>query len=150
MEEWFIIQSLYHGLICSVKEHFDAAIGGSFFALSIKEAQTLIEKMASSHSWIDEHTQSHTCKVHQLDEVDMLTAKIDLLMKKPEDPGIDHLKMVDSHMMFEECKDTSHMDINCPTTYQGMNFIGNSDGFHTNQGFNSGWNKPNFIFASHP
>jgi hypothetical protein len=38
MDEWFIIQSYYHGLICSVREHIDAVTGGSFFSLSIKEA----------------------------------------------------------------------------------------------------------------
>jgi hypothetical protein len=48
MEEWFIIQSFYHGLILSVREHIDVAAGGSFFALSIEEAQALIGKMASS------------------------------------------------------------------------------------------------------
>jgi hypothetical protein len=41
--------------------------------------------MASSQSWIDEHTQTSTRKVHQLEKVDMLTAKIYLLMKKLED-----------------------------------------------------------------
>jgi hypothetical protein len=35
MEEWFIIQSLYHGLIRLAQEHIDAAAGGSFFALDI-------------------------------------------------------------------------------------------------------------------
>jgi hypothetical protein len=39
MEEWFIIQSFYHGLIRSAWEHIDAAAGGSFFALSIEEAR---------------------------------------------------------------------------------------------------------------
>jgi hypothetical protein len=48
IEEWFIIQSFYHGLIHLAREHIDAAVGGSFFALSIEEAQALIEKMASS------------------------------------------------------------------------------------------------------
>jgi len=48
MEEWFIIQSFYHGLTRSAREHIDAATGGSFFALSIEEARVLIEKMASS------------------------------------------------------------------------------------------------------
>jgi hypothetical protein len=71
--------------------------------------------MTSSQSWIDERTQSRTCKVHQLEEVDMLTAKIHLLIKKLEDPGLDHLKMVDSHMTCEEFGDIGHMGINCPT-----------------------------------
>jgi hypothetical protein len=28
MEDWFIIQSFYHGLIRTVREHIDAAAGG--------------------------------------------------------------------------------------------------------------------------
>jgi hypothetical protein len=96
MKEWFIIQSFYHGLIHIVREHIDTAAGGLFFALNIEGARKLIEKMASNQGWDDEHTLSRTCKVHQLEEVDMLTAKIDLLMKKLEDSGLDHLKMVDA------------------------------------------------------
>jgi hypothetical protein len=96
MEEWFIIESFYHGLIHSAQEHIDAAAGGSFFALSIEEAHKLVEKMVSNQSWDEEYTQTHTRKVHQLEEVDMLTAKIDLLMKKLENPGLNHLKMVNA------------------------------------------------------
>jgi hypothetical protein len=109
MEEWFIIQSFYHGLTRSTKEHIDATVGGSFFALNIEEARVLTKNMASSQSWIDEHTQSRTRKVHQFEEVDMLTAKIYLLMKTLEDPGLDHLKMIDSHMMYKECREKGHM-----------------------------------------
>jgi hypothetical protein len=50
MEEWFIIQSFLHGLICSAREHIDATAGGSFLALSIEEAHKLVEKMASNQS----------------------------------------------------------------------------------------------------
>jgi hypothetical protein len=110
MEEWFIIQSYYHGLIRSARKHIDAA-GGSFFPLSIEEAWALIETMASSQSWNDECTHTHTRKVRQLEEVDMLTTKIDLLMKKLEDPSFDHLKIADFRMMCEECGETSHMGI---------------------------------------
>jgi hypothetical protein len=53
--------------------------------------------------WNEEHTQTRTRKVHQLEEVDMLTIKIDLLMKKLENPGLDHLKMVDARITCEEC-----------------------------------------------
>jgi hypothetical protein len=48
MEEWFIIQSFYHGLIRSAQEHIDAAARGSFFTLSIEEARQVVEKMASN------------------------------------------------------------------------------------------------------
>jgi hypothetical protein len=50
MEEWVIIQSFYHGLICTAHDHIDAAAGGSFFALSIEEARKLIKKMTSNQS----------------------------------------------------------------------------------------------------
>jgi hypothetical protein len=96
MEEWFIIQSFYHGLIRSAWEHIDATARGPFFTLSIEEAHKLVEKMTSNQSWDEERTQTHTHKVHQLKEVDMLTAKIDLLMKNLENLGLDYLKMVDA------------------------------------------------------
>jgi hypothetical protein len=147
MEEWFIIQSFYHGLIRSAREHIDAATGGSFFTLSIEEARKLVEKMTSNQSWDEECTQTRTCKIHQFDEVDMLTAKIDLLMKKLENPDLDHLKMVDARVTCEECEEIGHMGINCPTVPRDVNFIGNSNnGFCPNQGFNAGWNKPSFPF----
>lgn len=95
MEEWFIIQRFYHWLNHSTQEHIDAAAGGSFFTLIMEEAHKLIEKMASNQSWDEERTWTRTRKVHQLEEVDMLTAKIDLLLKKLENPGLDHVKMVD-------------------------------------------------------
>jgi hypothetical protein len=100
MEEWFIIQSFYHGLIHSTREDIHAAAGGSFFFLSIEEARKLFEKMASIQSWDEECTQARTHKVHQLEEVDMLTAKIDLM--KLENLVLDHLKMVDARVTCEE------------------------------------------------
>jgi hypothetical protein len=150
MEEWFIIQSIYHGLIRSARERIDDAARGSFFALSIEEAHKLVEKMASNPSWDEERTQTHTCKVNQLEEVDMLTADIDLLMMKLENPCLDHLKMVDVRVTCEECEEMGHMGINSPTVSQDVNFIGNSiNSFHPNQGFNAGWNKPSFPFDNH-
>jgi hypothetical protein len=65
MEEWFIIQSFYHGLIRSAREHIDAATGGSFFTHNIEEAHKLVEKMASNQSWDEERTQTRTRKVHR-------------------------------------------------------------------------------------
>jgi hypothetical protein len=147
IEEWSIIYTFYHGLNRIACEHIDAAAGDSFFALSIEEAHKLIEKKASNQSWDDDHTPSRTCKVHQLEEVDMLTIKIDLLMKKLEDLGLDHLKMVNARVTCEECGEIGHICINCPMVYQDANFVGHSkNSYHPNQGFNSGWSKPNFPF----
>jgi hypothetical protein len=74
-----------------------------------------VEKMASNQSRNEERTQTRTRKVHRLEEVDMLTKKIDPLMKKLENPGLDHLKLVDARVMCEECRETCHMGISCPT-----------------------------------
>jgi hypothetical protein len=77
----------------------------------------------------------------------MLTAKIDFLMKKLEYPRLDHLKMVNTRMTCEECGEMSHVGVNCPMFHKDVNFVGNSNNcFHPNQGFDSGWNKPNFPF----
>jgi hypothetical protein len=147
MEEWFMIQSFYHGLICSAREHINVAARGSFFTLCVEEACKLVEKMAFDQSWDEKHTRTRTYKVHQLEEVDMLTAKIDLLMKKLDNPGLDDHKMVYAQVTYAECRETGHMGINCPTVSQDVNFIGNSNNdFHPSQGFNAGWNKPSFLF----
>jgi hypothetical protein len=77
----------------------------------------------------------------------MLTAKIDLIMKKLENPGLDHLELVDARVTCEEYREIGDMGINYPTVPQDVNFIGNSNnGFHPNQGFNAGWNIPSFSF----
>jgi hypothetical protein len=120
IEEWFIIQSFYYGLVRSAQEHIDAAARGSFFALSIEEARKLVEKMDSNQSWDEEHTQTRTRKVHQLEDVDMLTVKIDLLKKMLENSGLDHIKMVDARVTCEECGEMGHMGINCPTVHQDV------------------------------
>jgi hypothetical protein len=55
--------------------------------------------------------------------------------------------MVDARVTCEECGETGHMGINCPTVPQDVNFVGNSNnGFRPNQGFNAWWNKPIFPF----
>jgi hypothetical protein len=64
MEEWFIIQSFYYGLIRSAQEHIDVAARGSFIFLSIEEAHKLVEKMASNQCRNEECTQTRTRKVH--------------------------------------------------------------------------------------
>jgi hypothetical protein len=80
----------------------------------------------------------------------MLTAKIHLLMKKLENSGLNHLKMVDARVTHEECGKMGYIGINYPMVYQDVNFIGNSiNGFHPNQGFNARWSKPSFPFDDH-
>ena len=71
----------------STRETMDAAAGGAFLSLTIPAATTLVEKMASNQGWNEEHLQTYKRGggMHQLKEVDMLSAKMDLLMKRLED-----------------------------------------------------------------
>jgi hypothetical protein len=60
MENWLLMQTFYHGLTNSTHETMDATTGGAFLSLTINQAITLVEKMASNQGWNEERTQ--TCK----------------------------------------------------------------------------------------
>jgi hypothetical protein len=81
------LQTFYHGLVTSTRESVNAAARGAFLSLKLDEAITLIEKMASNQSWNKEHVQP--CKkgggMHQLKEANMMSAKLDLIIKKLEE-----------------------------------------------------------------
>ena len=87
MENWLLMQTFYHGLINNTHGTMDVATGGAFLSLTIPDATTLVEKMVSNQGWNEECVQTHKRGggMHQLKEVDMLSAKMDLLMKKLED-----------------------------------------------------------------
>jgi hypothetical protein len=61
----------------------DAAAGGAFLSLTIPAATTFVEKVASNQGWNEERVQTHKRGggMHQFKEVDMLSAKMDLLMR---------------------------------------------------------------------
>jgi len=63
------------------------AAGGAFLSLTIPQATALVDKMASNQGWNEERTQTRKRGggMHHLKEVDMLSAKLDLLMKKLDD-----------------------------------------------------------------
>jgi hypothetical protein len=83
MEDWLLMQTFYHGLITSTRETMDATVGGAFLSLTIEQATTLVEKMASNQSWNEERAPPRKRGgMHQLKETNMISAKIDLLMKK--------------------------------------------------------------------
>jgi hypothetical protein len=89
----------------------DVAAGGAFLSLTITQAIDFIEKMASNQGWNEEHLQTHKRGggMHQLKDVDMLSAKMDLLMKKLKDQANENQEVIhinDSHMTCEECGNT--------------------------------------------
>ena len=78
--------------------------------------------------------------MHQLKKVDMLSAKIDLLMKKLEDQANEKQEVMhihDSRMTREGCRNIRHSGNNCPKTHEDVNFI-NNNYYHPQQ--NQGWN----------
>jgi len=48
----------------------------------VKDARDLIEKMVVNQGWNHERLQPNKRGMHTVHEVDMLSAKMDLLMKK--------------------------------------------------------------------
>jgi hypothetical protein len=99
MQGWFLIQTFYHGLKRTTREHLDAAAGGAFFSLQVPAAKELIEKMVANQGWDGDHLQPRACGVHKVDGIDMITAKMDLLMKKLE---------ASTNMETAEIMDTPH------------------------------------------
>jgi hypothetical protein len=150
MESWLLMQTFYHGLITSARETMDAAAGGAFLSLTIPQATALVEKMASNQGWNEERTQTRKKGggMHQLKEVDMLSAKLDLLMKKLDDKAGDKrevMNVYDSHMTCEECGDTGHSGNHCPEMLEDARYINNNNNYNRPQQ-NQGWNqqRPNY------
>jgi hypothetical protein len=79
--------------------------------------------------------------MHQLKEVDMLSAKMGLVMKKLEDRDIKKKEVMyiyDSRMTCKVCGDTGHSRNNCPKIQEDVNYINNNN-YHPQQ--NQGWNQ---------
>ena len=87
--------------------------------------------MASNQGWNEERTQTRKKGggMHQLKGVDMLSAKLDLLMKKLDDKAGNKKEVMhvyDSHMTREECGDTRHSGNHCPEMLEDVNYINNN------------------------
>jgi hypothetical protein len=150
MENWQLMQTFYHGLTNSTCETMDATAGGVFLSLTINQATTLVEKMASNQDYNEERTQTRKRGggMHQLKEVDMLSAKMDLLMKRLDERAGEKKEVMhihDSRMTCEECGDTEHSRSNCPELQEDVNYLNNNNYYHPHQ--NQGWNqqqRPNY------
>ena len=148
MEEWLIIHSFFNGLNTPAQNHIDATSGGSFLSLSVAAAKALVEKIASNQSWKGERQQQPRKWVHDIDSIDMLAAKMDLLMKRLESLHQEANQVMDSRMTCEVCGETGHMGNSCPVIQEEAHFVGannsNNSGFRPQQGWNS---KPNLPFS---
>ena len=126
INEWLIIQGFYHGLTSMARSHLDASAGGAFLQKNVKDAKDLIEKMVINQGWNEERLQPKKTGVHALNEVDMLSAKMDLLMKKIEESSSkngseaiqtpDAVRVVETDPWCEVCGGDDHSGNNCPET----------------------------------
>ncbi|XP_039778367.1 uncharacterized protein LOC120645669 [Panicum virgatum] len=147
MEEWLVIQKFFHGLNRRSQDHMDAAAGGAFHSLDVAGARVLINKVASNQSWNEERQPAHAKGVHEIDSVDRLVAKMDLLMKKLESPH-QEVTQTESRMTCEKCGNTGHSGKSCPFTQEDENFIGNNTPYDTDCRLQQGWNfKPDLPFG---
>jgi len=100
------MQTFYHRLTNSTREIIDPVARGSFLSLTIEEATTIIEKMASNQGWNEDRIQ--TCRrdgIHQVREVDMISTKMDLLIKRLDEQAREKKEVMlihESHMTCEE------------------------------------------------
>jgi hypothetical protein len=113
----------------------DAATGGAFLSLTIDQATALMEKMASNQGWNEERTQTRKRGggMHQLKEVDMLSAKMDLLVKRLDERADEKKEVMhihDSTMTCEECGDTGHSGSNCPELQEDVNYLNNNNNYY--------------------
>jgi len=146
MENWLLMQIFYHGLSNSTCETMDAAAGGgASLSLTISQATALVEKMASNQGWSEERTQTRKRGggMHQLKEVYMLAAKMDLLMERLNERTIEKKEVMhihDSGMTCEECGETRHTSTNCPELKVDVNYIENNNNYYYHPQQNQGLN----------
>ena len=82
IKEWLLIQGFYHGLTNVARSHLDAAARGAFTSLNVTQAKSLIEKTVTNQGSNEERLQPKKRGMHTVHEVDALSEKMDLLMKK--------------------------------------------------------------------
>ena len=87
----------------------------------------LIDKIASNQSWKGERQPARPRGVHQIDTVDMLAIKLELLMKKLESPHQEVNQVSESRMTCETCGETGHSGSSCPLTQEDAKFIGTNN-----------------------
>jgi hypothetical protein len=141
MYGWFLIQTFYHRLKRTSREHLHAAAGGAFFLLQVPAAKELIEKIVANQGWDGDLLQPYTRGVQQVNGIDMIAAKMDLLMKKLEaSTNIETAKIMDAHMTCEVCSNMGHSGNDCLKTREEANFInnGNNNEFCNNNFNNQG------------
>ena len=148
MEEWLVLQNFFHGLNQRSQDHMGAAAGGAFLSLNVAGAKVLIDKIAPNQSWKGDRQPAHAKGIHEIDSVNMLAVKMDLLMEKLESPHQEVNQTMESQMTWEKCGNTGHSGKSCLFTQVDENSIGNNTPNDSDCRPQQGWNsKPNLPFG---
>ena len=86
IENWLVLQNFYDGLIPISRGRLNTAAGGTFLSLTIG-ATALINKMVSNQNRGEERKTQKG--MHTTKKTNMLSTKIDLLMKRLEERAQD-------------------------------------------------------------
>src|SRR3989337_4321781 len=78
---WMIIQKIYAGLNFVSRNLLDSAAGGTFMKITLGETTKLLDNILANYSQWHTERASSSKKVHAIEEISVLSGKIDKLMK---------------------------------------------------------------------
>ena len=78
---WMIIQKNYAGLNFASRNLLDSAAGGTFMEITLGEASKLLDNIMVNYSQWHTERSSTSKKVHAIEEINVLSGKMDELMK---------------------------------------------------------------------
>ena len=78
---WMIIQKIYAGLNFASRYLLDSAAGGTFMEITLGEATKLLDNIIANYSQWHTKRSSTSKKVHAIEEINVLSGRMDELMK---------------------------------------------------------------------
>ena len=78
---WMIIQNFYAGLNFASRNLLDSAAGGTIMEITLGEATKLLDNIMVNYSQWHTERSSTSKKVHAIQEINVLSGKMDELMK---------------------------------------------------------------------
>src|SRR3989337_1585718 len=78
---WMTIQKIYAGLNFASRNLLDSAVGGTFMEITLREATKLLDNIMVNYSQWHTERSSTSKKVYVIEEINVLSGKMDELMK---------------------------------------------------------------------